>query len=74
MGLLEATRTLNILGVRKFDATSQSGGQSELWTKLGTWDKIVVAEEVDEKLHLRITVFCVVNYGAVHYLPDRSTI
>ena len=43
-GGTEAQRTLNLLGVRNLDATSQAAGHSELWTKPGTWDKIVVPE------------------------------
>jgi hypothetical protein len=43
-GRTEAQRTLGLPGVRNLDATSQVGGHCELWTKPGTWDKIVAPE------------------------------
>jgi RHS repeat-associated protein len=43
-GSTEAQRTIDAPGVRNLDATSQAAGHSELWTKPGTWDKIVAPE------------------------------
>jgi RHS repeat-associated protein len=43
-GFIPASREVNLPGVINLDATSQAGGHSELWTKPGTWDKIVAPE------------------------------
>ena len=40
----EAGRTVDLPGVKNLDATSQAGDHSELWSKPGTWDKVVVPE------------------------------
>ena len=38
---VSAERTLSSPGVQNLDATAEANGHSELWTKPGTWDKIV---------------------------------
>jgi len=43
-GFIPAGRKLELPGVKNLDATSEAGGHSELWTKPGTWNNIVVPE------------------------------
>jgi len=43
-GFIPAARKLDLPGVKNLDATSEAGGHSELWTKPGTWNKIIAPE------------------------------
>ena len=43
-GFIPAGRKLDLPGVKNLDATSEAGGHSGLWTKPGTWNKIIAPE------------------------------
>jgi len=43
-GIIPASRTVNLPGVKNLDATSEAGGHSQLWKKPGTWANIVAPE------------------------------